>query len=136
MDEKYKLNSEDLLIGMDGNFHMNFWDKDNCYLNQRSVRIRAKENFNVSNIQAYFELMPYIKAKEKNLSRTTVAHLSDKDLKRLVLINAKSNKNFKPKDIFDNILTKIVENRKENQKLSFLRDWLLPMLMNEQVSAE
>ncbi|MBK7041941.1 MAG: hypothetical protein IPH46_16120 [Bacteroidetes bacterium] len=30
--------------------------------------------------------------------------------------------------------TKIQQNRLQNQKLSSLRDWLLPMLMNGQVS--
>lgn len=133
VDDKYKLFQKDLLIGMDGNFHLNFWDKDGAYLNQRSVRIRSKPSSNISNFQAYFELSPYIKAREKNVSRTTVGHLSDKDLKRLYVTNAHSNNNFNPRTTFDSILRKIIINRIENQKLSELRDWLLPMLMNGQV---
>lgn len=134
--DKYMLYSKDLLIGMDGNFHLNFWDKDGAYLNQRSVRIRSRANYEVSNLQALFELTPYIKAREKNVSRTTVAHLSDKDLKRLFVINAKSTKQFNPKKAFDSLLEKIIINRIENQKLSELRDWLLPMLMNGQVKVD
>ncbi len=130
---KYRLNRKDLLIGMDGNFHLNFWDKDGAYLNQRSVRIRSKEKSSVSNYQAYFELAPHIKAREKNVSRTTVGHLSDKDLKRLFVISPLVTKYFNPKQTFDNLLEKIISNRLENQKLSELRDWLLPMLMNGQV---
>lgn len=133
VDEKYRLRKNDLLIGMDGNFHLNFWDKDGAYLNQRSVRIRSKNASNVSNFQAYFELTPHIKAREKNVSRTTVGHLSDKDLKRLYLIIPLKSKTFNPKDTFDSLLNKITSNKLENQQLSNLRDWLLPMLMNGQV---
>ena len=133
VDAKYRLQAKDLLIGMDGNFHLNFWDKDGCYLNQRSVRIRSKVDSEVSNFQAIFELTPHIKAREKNVSRTTVGHLSDKDLKRLFVLNSLKSGNFKPKEIFDNLLEKIISNRLQNQQLSSLRDWLLPMLMNGQV---
>ena len=136
VQDKYKLNSKDLLIGMDGNFHLNFWDKDGAYLNQRSVRIRSILNSEISNFQAYFELEPHIKAREKNVSRTTVGHLSDKDLKRLFLVSATKNKNFNPKETFDAMLEKIISNRIQNQKLTHLRDWLLPMLMNGQVTVE
>jgi type I restriction enzyme S subunit len=133
VEEKYRLQQNDLLIGMDGNFHLNFWDKDGAYLNQRSVRIRTRKDSEISNLQAYFELKPHIKARENNVSRTTVAHLSDKDLKRLFLISPTPEEKFKPKELFDSILGKITSNRLQNQKLTKLRDWLLPMLMNGQV---
>lgn len=133
VDDKYRLKQNDLLIGMDGNFHLNFWDKDGAYLNQRSVRIRAKNDSEISNLQAYFELKPYIKARENNVSRTTVGHLSDKDLKRLFLISPSRSDLFKPKNLFENSLSEIISNRLQNQKLTELRDWLLPMLMNGQV---
>ena len=133
VNDKYRLQQKDLLIGMDGNFHLNFWDKGGAYLNQRSVRIRSKQNSTVSNFQAYFELSPYIKAREKNVSRTTVGHLSDKDLKRLFVTSSVITNDFKPKETFDSFLGKIITNRLENQKLTELRDWLLPMLMNGQV---
>ena len=136
VDDKYMLLKNDLLIGMDGNFHLNFWDKDGAYLNQRSVRIRSRQNSAVSNFQAYFELSPYIKARERNVSRTTVGHLSDKDLKALYLISPHKSNSFKPKEIFDSILSKITSNKLQNQQLSSLRDWLLPMLMNGQVKVK
>ena len=134
VDDKYMLLKNDLLIWMDWNFHMNFWDKSGSYLNQRSVRIRSKENSEVSNFQAYFQVSPFIKAREINVSRTTVWHLSDKDMKCLFLICPKKSSIFNPRSTFDAILDKIVWNRVQNQELSILRDWLLPMLMNGQVS--
>ena len=133
-DKKYLLEKGDLLIGMDGNFHLNFWDKDGCYLNQRCVRIRSRKNSTVSHFQALFQIAPYIKAREKNVSRTTVGHLSAKDindLKVLIPIPSKVNES---RVFFDSTLEKIVLNRSENSKLIELRDWLLPMLMNGQVT--
>jgi type I restriction enzyme S subunit len=133
VDEKYQLKQNDLLIGMDGNFHLNFWDKEGAYLNQRSVRIRERDDKVISSLQAFFELKPHIKARENNVSRTTVGHLSDKDLKRLYLISPNPKGNFNPKATFNSFLDKIISNRIQNQKLVELRDWLLPMLMNGQI---
>ena len=130
VDEKYRLNEQDLLIGMDGNFHMNYWIDNTSYLNQRSVRLRTKDTSNVSIIQVKYNIAPYIKAKEERAGGSTVGHLSDKDLKELKILVPKTKK---LREILDNTLMKIVKNRKENQELTSLRDFLLPLLMNGQV---
>lgn len=134
VDVRYKLERGDLLIGMDGNFHINFWDKENCWLNQRSLRIRGNINSTVSTYQAYLDIKPFIEAREKNVSRTTVAHLSAKDVDGLNILVAPETKTFKHKETFDSFVKKIIANRNENQQLTELRDWLLPMLMNGQVA--
>ena len=41
VEEKYLLKKQDLLVGMDGNFHMNYWTDNKSYLNQRSVRFNS-----------------------------------------------------------------------------------------------
>lgn len=134
-DPKYKLIPKDLLIGMDGNFHMNFWDNQLAYLNQRCVRIRANKDRNIPSVVAFHQLSPHIKAREKNVSRTTVGHLSDKDLKRMFIVCSQESlmPALRP---FDTFLEKIVNNRQQNQELTELRDWLLPMLMNGQVTVK
>ena len=73
VDERYKLQKQDLLIGMDGNFHMNYWNDDVSYLNQRSVRLRSKKNSTVSIMQAKYNIAPYIKAKELQAKGSTVS---------------------------------------------------------------
>jgi type I restriction enzyme S subunit len=134
VDRKFLLKANDLLVAMDGNFHINFWSKSGVYLNQRTVRIRDKSNSLISIFQSYFELSPYIKAREKNVSRTTVGHLSDKDLKGLYLLSPNPSESFNPKILFDPLLDKMMLNRLQNETLSSLRDWLLPMIMNGQVT--
>ena len=130
-DDKYLLHKQDLLIGMDGNFHMNYWSDNISYLNQRSVMLRAKEDSKVSIVQAKFDIQPYIKAKELNAKGSTVGHLSDRDMKELQVLVCPS---FKPKKRMDAILGMIIENRNEIQSLTKQRDELLPLLMNGQVT--
>ena len=131
VDTKYLLHPQDLLIGMDGNFHINYWNDDKSFLNQRSVRIRAKKDGNVSIIQARYDIEPYIKAKELRTKGSTVGHLSDKDLKELY-VTIPSNDYLKLR--LDSILSKIISNRIEISTLTKQRDELLPLLMNGQVS--
>ncbi len=130
-DDKYRLNEADLLIGMDGNFHMNYWIDNIAYLNQRSVRLRSKQKSNVSIVQARYDIEPYIKAKEQRAKGSTVGHLSDKDLKELKVVVCP---NRRIRDALDSLLYRIIANRKENLCLTKQRDELLPLLMNGQVS--
>mgnify|MGYP002521965823 CR=1 FL=1 len=131
VDEKYKLQKQDLLIGMDGNFHMNYWNDNVSYLNQRSVRLRAKSKSTVSIMQAKYDIAPYIKAKELRAKGSTVGHLSDKDLKELFVLVC-PNADFRNK--FDSILAEIIENRCEMIELTKQRNELLPLLMNGQAT--
>ena len=131
VDEKYKLQKQDLVIGMDGNFHMNYWNENVSYLNQRSVRLRTKSKSTVSIMQAKYDIAPYIKAKELRSKGSTVGHLSDKDLKELFIL-VSPNADFRNK--FDSILAKIIENRCEMIELTKQRDELLPLLMNGQAT--
>lgn len=133
IDLKYLIEKGDILVGMDGNFHINYWSKNNCYLNQRVVMIKEKA---LPNIFTRYQIEPYIQLREKSVSRTTVGHLSDKDLKGINILVPSYDilKNMKP--LFGNFLKKTISNQNENQQLSSLRDWLLPMLMNGQVKVE
>ena len=106
VEERYLLQKQDLLIGMDGNFHINYWTDNVSYLNQRSVRLRAKNNSNVSIVQAKYDIQPYIKAKETRTKGSTVGHLSDKDMKELYVLVCP---NEKAREKLDSILSMIAE---------------------------
>ena len=131
VEEKYLLKKQDLLVGMDGNFHMNYWTDNKSYLNQRSVRLRASKNSNVSIVQVKYDIQPYIKAKEARAKGSTVGHLSDKDMKELYVLVCP---NKKAKEKFDSLLSMIITNRNEIELFTKQRDELLPLLMNGQVS--
>jgi len=135
-DEKYHLHEGDVLVGMDGNFHMNYWHNNNAYLNQRCVRIRPYSNSPISSIQVLHAIKPFIKAKEQNAKGSTVGHLSDKDMKGLFLIEPKISEIFNPRIAFDSFLKLMIKNKQEINSLIRQRDELLPLLMNGQVAIE
>ena len=136
VDDKYRLNKGDVVIGMDGNFHMNYWHSDMDYLNQRCVRLRPRSDCQISALQSLFETTPFIKAKEKNAKGSTVGHLSDKDLKDMWLIKPMSNAHFNPRVTFDSLLNKMIQHKEELLQLTQCRNELLPLLMNGQVSVK
>lgn len=133
VEDKYRINVGDVLIGMDGNFHMNYWIKENCYLNQRVVKVNSDK---LPNMVLKYQIEPFIKLREKSVSRTTVGHLSDKDLKAINVILPKDKCLSSIFEKFESILENIIINQQQNQELTQLRDWLLPMLMNGQVKVE
>lgn len=131
IDTKYLINKGDILIGMDGNFHINYWAKDGCYLNQRTVKLSETI---LPNIYLKYQIEPFIKLREKSVSRTTVGHLSDKDLKALSIIIPSKAVLSSIFSIYNGLLKRMIQTQIENQHLTSLRDWLLPMLMNGQVT--
>ena len=135
-DEKYHLNEGDVLVGMDGNFHMNFWHDNIAYLNQRCVRLRPHSDSTISSIQILHSIKPYIKAKEQNAKGSTVGHLSDKDLKGLFLVKPLNSKTFNPRKMLDGLLALVIENKRQILSLTKQRDELLPLLLNGQVTTE
>lgn len=135
IDDIYKIQEGDLVIGMDGNFHMNYWHNNVCYLNQRCVRFRDIKDKPISTMQLYYDIKPVIESKQKRIQGSTVGHLLDSDIKEFQILYPNKNK-LEIKSLFDNILFKMTGCKKEIINLTHLRDSLLPMLMNGQVTVE
>jgi type I restriction enzyme S subunit len=71
-----------MLVGMDGNFNVSFWQADNAYLNQRVCRIKAKEN--ILNQKYLYYYLPYeLEEIFKTVSYVTVKHLADKHFRSM-----------------------------------------------------
>ena len=126
VSDNYLTCAGDLLVGMDGNFQMNYWIRDNDIVNQRITRIR-KVDFPVMLIKMQIE--PYVVSKITKVARSTVGHLGDSDFKEQPILISKGLDLM----FFDTVLSQIILTRIENQQLTELRDFLLPMLMNGQV---
>lgn len=134
VDELYRLKEGDLVIGMDGNFHMNFWHDNNCFLNQRCVRLRDIPEFPLSTFQLYYNIKPILEHKQRLIQGSTVGHLLDSDIKEFWIVCPDINRSKDIKGQFDSYLHMITKNKKELLYLTHLRDSLLPMLMNGQVT--
>ena len=112
---------------------LNIADND-CCIGRGLAALRSKYGFD-----AYlFYVMEYFKSifDRRNSSGTTFGSINKDDLSTLKLIYP--TKEYLTK--YDLIVSKynemILNNHKQNQQLIQLRDWLLPMLMNGQVSVK
>lgn len=76
--DKFLVHQGDLLIGMDGEFHMNHWSGEEAYLVQRVCKIKSKQNL----LDAYIShaLRAPIKHFEATIMGATVGHLGAKHL--------------------------------------------------------
>ena len=83
-NDKYIVRSGDLLVGMDGEFHINHWHGDDAYLVQRVCRMKAKEPL----LEAYLALAICgpIKHLESILMGATVGHLGATHIKDIPLL--------------------------------------------------
>ncbi len=84
-DERYIVGTGDVLVGMDGEFHVVRWKGSRALLNQRVLKISDRPG--ISDVGFLFFLVAAAMGKVQNgISATTVKHLSTKDLQNLTVI--------------------------------------------------
>ncbi|UMB61032.1 restriction endonuclease subunit S [Lutibacter sp. A80] len=105
---------------------------ESCCIGRGLAALREKEGSN-SFLWSQMEHFKQI-FDRRNSSGTTFGSITKDDLFGLKLCFPNKDTLEKFKKIADPFHEKIIVNSKENQKLSKLRDWLLPMLMNGQVT--
>ena len=128
-DEKYWINPNEMLIGMDGIFHMTLWTGERALQNQRTVRVTSKVK-NLSNYYLYFSLYPQIKALEQMIVGTTVAHLGDKHLKKITILIPEDKILKMSYERFEPMMNRIYSLQQQITNLTQQRDLLLPRLMS------
>ncbi len=128
-DEKYWINPNEMLIGMDGIFHMSLWTGERALQNQRTVRVSSKTK-NLSNYYLYFSLYPQIKALEQMIVGTTVAHLGDKHLKKITILVPAEKLLKMSYEKLEPMMNRIYSLQQQITNLTQQRDLLLPRLMS------
>ncbi|MGO4710528.1 restriction endonuclease subunit S, partial [Chryseobacterium sp. 2TAF14] len=132
---KYIINDGDVLFSWSATLDIKIWTEGRAALNQHIFKVISKK---YPRSFYYFEILNYLKHFKMmaELRKTTMGHITIEHLKSsyiavpsLNLINNLDNK-------LSIVLEKIISNKKQNQQLSQLCDWLLPMLMNGQVKFE
>ena len=131
--DKVIIHNGDILFSWSATLDVKIWTGGTGALNQHIFKITSND---FPKSYYYFELLNYLQhfKMQAELRKTTMGHITQDHLKQsritipsFDLIN-KLDKIIKP------ILDKKVKLEEENQELISLRDWLLPMLMNGQVS--
>lgn len=128
-DDKYLIEENAILVGMDGLFHMCLWNGEKAYLNQRVVKICSKKK-DMCNYMIFMAIRPQIKFWEQVIAGTTVAHLGDKHLKKIKIAIPTEDLLLKANESIQRIMVEKNQLFKQNQILSRQRDLLLPRLMS------
>ncbi|MES1181274.1 MAG: restriction endonuclease subunit S, partial [Flavobacterium sp.] len=79
--KEYLVDKDDILIGMDGDFHIVRWNNSQkALLNQRIMKVEQKEGALIDINYFYFFLFPFLKRVWDKITATTVKHLSTYDI--------------------------------------------------------
>jgi type I restriction enzyme S subunit len=131
--DKIVVYNGDILFSWSATLDVKIWTGGTGALNQHIFKITSND---FPKSYYYFELLNYLQhfKMQAELRKTTMGHITQDHLRQ-------SRITVPPKDLInklDKILNPILEKKvkleEENQELASLRDWLLPMLMNGQVS--
>lgn len=126
-DSQYLVYNGDIVVGMDGEFHINTWAGDTAYLVQRTCRIKAL-NTDLNGFLLWAIYAP-IKYFEKTIVGATVAHLGKKHIDTIEIL-VPTEKFYLP---FKSLFEKRLLLMNQNRALAEARDRLLPKLMSGEV---
>lgn len=131
--KKVVVNDGDILFSWSATLDVKIWTGGIGGLNQHIFKVTSNE---YPRTYYYFEVLRYLQHFKMiaELRKTTMGHITQDHLKqsRISIPTKKLIGNLHAK--IDPILNKIVSSKEESLKLMQLRDWLLPMLMNGQVT--
>ena len=125
----YIVHNGDIVIGMDGIFHINSWSGGDAYLVQRACSFRPKEECMKGFI--FQAIQEPIKFFEKTLVGATVAHLGKKHIDSIELCIPKNFELYKPFSKFYNQRQGLLS---QLRLLTEARDRLLPKLMSGEIT--
>ena len=125
VDNKYKINNGDILIGMDGVFHMTIWSGELAFQNQRIVKIIPRTDRFIPTYQIFYSILKPVKELETSIEGTTVAHLSDKDMKKMSVIVASEDLQKNIYVVLESVKRNVIVYKKEILKLTELQSLLL-----------
>lgn len=134
--DKYKIEDGDILFSWSASLEIMYWFGGKGGLNQHIFKVVPKDGFPKEYV--YQQLLAYIinfikiaEARKTTMGHITTDHL---DQSRIVIPPRPVLERFS--EIISPIHEMIGKYQQQNQELSKLRDWLLPMLMNGQAIVE
>ena len=126
-DPQYIVHNGDILVGMDGEFHINSWSGPDAYLVQRTCSFRPyNPNMKGYLLQAIYEPIKYF---ESTVVGATVAHLGKKHIDTITVLTG-PDKLYVP---FQQYFERRQLLLNQNRLLAEGRDRLLPKLMNGEI---
>lgn len=133
--ERVTVNNGDILFSWSATLDVKIWAGGIGGLNQHIFKITSSK---YPRTYYYFEILRYLQHFKMmaELRKTTMGHITLEHLKQSRIAIAPPDLIGNMHKIINPMLEKLVKAKEENMKLEQLRDWLLPMLMNGQVTID
>jgi type I restriction enzyme S subunit len=123
-----KIIAGDLVVGMDAEFRPQIWLGEESWLNQRLCYFKPKDGYSKLFIRE--NIRPQLAFFENSSVGTTVIHLGKADIDTFKTILPSTQTLLLFSEISNSIFDEIVNNSLENQRITNLRDTLLPKLIS------
>ncbi len=133
-EQKYHIKNGDILVGMDGDFHMCIWSSGKAFQNQRVARFESRGE--IGNYHLFLALEQPIQALNKAIVGTTVAHLGDMHIKNVQIIWPPSIFLVRAREVLEPLSEQIITLKQQSQTLHHTRDLLLARLLSGQICLE
>jgi type I restriction enzyme S subunit len=133
--DKSIVENGDVLFSWSASLEVKIWTGGKGALNQHIFKVTSKD---YPKSFYYYQLLNYLqhfKMMAEN-RKTTMGHITQEHLKQSRIVIPPKELTIELEKKIAPIFSKKVNNEIENQKLTELRDWLLPMLMNGQVKVK
>lgn len=138
-DETFLVRQGDMLVGMDGDFHLGFWGKRAALLNQRVCKISPREAHYDKRLLAYV-LPGYLSAINANTPSVTVKHLSSKTIGEIDLPLPPRSEQTRVVEKLEELLSEldagVAELKAAQKKLAQYRQSLLKAAVEGALTAE
>lgn len=125
--ERYAVRDGDVLIGMDGEFHMAQWTGGPAWLNQRVARLRPRRG--VSARLLMLAMSAPLRHLNDSIVGTTVAHLGKRHLEEIRFLLPSDDALAEATASFDALAEQELVLVKQSRQLAATRDLLLPRLV-------
>ena len=125
------LENGDFVVGMDGDFHTNFWSGGQTWINQRVVRIAGTQ---LSTGFVRYSIDQAIRDFNATIVGSTVAHLGAKHLKEISVLCPPDALLRQSSESFESTRHQIVTLEVSSQAAARARDLLLPRLMDGRIA--
>lgn len=131
-DERYLIRDGDILVGMDGEFHMARWSAGPAWLNQRVARFRPMTK-HLCRYTLFLALREPIQNWNRAIAGTTVAHLGKRHLEQVRIIVPPLTVAARAAAVFDPLFDEEIQLRKATRVLRASRDLILPRLISGEI---
>ncbi len=127
-ESKYHVRNGDILVGMDGEFHMCIWSSGPALQNQRVAKFHSRGE--IGNFHLFLAMELPIQTWNNSIVGTTVAHLGDMHIKTIQIPWPPANLRAKARLVLEPMSQQIITLKGQIQNLRRTRDFLLPRLLS------